>query len=37
VSGGAAAYAIACFLTGAFRVSDLRALLSRRAASTKQD
>jgi putative peptidoglycan lipid II flippase len=37
VAAGAATYGIACFLTGAFRVSDLRALLSRRSASTKQD
>ena len=33
--GGAATYAIACFLTGAFRISDLRALLTRRAATSK--
>ncbi|MFD1611890.1 murein biosynthesis integral membrane protein MurJ [Sphingomonas tabacisoli] len=33
--GGAAVYAIACFLTGAFRVSDLRTLLTRRAATQK--
>ncbi len=37
VSGGAATYAVACFLTGAFRVSDLRALLSRRAATATKD
>jgi putative peptidoglycan lipid II flippase len=33
--GGAAVYGAACFLTGAFRVSDLRALLTRRAATQK--
>lgn len=35
--GGAAVYGLACFLTGAFRVSDLRALLTRRAATAKKD
>jgi putative peptidoglycan lipid II flippase len=35
--GGALTYAIACFLTGAFRLSDLRALLTRRAATAKKD
>jgi putative peptidoglycan lipid II flippase len=33
--GGAAVYGAACFLTGAFRVSDLRALLTRRAATQR--
>lgn len=33
--GGAAIYVIACFVTGAYRVSDLRTLISRRAATTK--
>jgi putative peptidoglycan lipid II flippase len=31
VSGGGAVYAIACFVTGAYRLSDLKALLGRRA------
>jgi putative peptidoglycan lipid II flippase len=35
--GGAAVYGIACFLTGAFRLSDVRALLGRRAATSKKD
>jgi putative peptidoglycan lipid II flippase len=35
--GGAAIYGIACFLTGAFRISDVRALMSRRAATTMKD
>jgi putative peptidoglycan lipid II flippase len=35
--GGAAVYGAACFLTGAFRVSDLRALLTRRVATAKKD
>jgi putative peptidoglycan lipid II flippase len=35
--GGAAVYGAACFLTGAFRVSDLTALLTRRAATAKKD
>ena len=33
VGAGCAIYALACFATGAFRVSDLRTLLNRRAAS----
>jgi putative peptidoglycan lipid II flippase len=32
VSGGVAVYALACFVTGAYRVSDLKALLGRRRA-----
>ncbi|NNM75357.1 murein biosynthesis integral membrane protein MurJ [Sphingomonas sp. ID1715] len=35
--GGAAIYALACFATGAYRVSDLRALVSRRAATATKD
>lgn len=31
VGAGAAVYGLACFLTGAFRIADLRALLQRRA------
>lgn len=34
--GGAAIYGIACIATGAYRVSDLRALISRRAATAKE-
>ena len=30
VSGGGAVYAVACFVTGAYRLSDLKALLRRR-------
>ena len=30
VSGGGAAYALGCFVTGAFKVSDIRALVRRR-------
>ena len=30
VSGGGAVYAVACFVTGAYRLSDLKALLGRR-------
>jgi len=30
VAGGVSIYGIACFLTGAYRVADLRALLRRR-------
>ena len=33
VGAGVVVYGIACFVTGAFRVSDLRSLLNRRAAS----
>lgn len=33
VGAGVAIYALACFVTGAFRVSDLRSLLRRRASS----
>ena len=33
VGAGVSIYAVACFATGAFRLSDLRSLLSRRAAS----
>jgi putative peptidoglycan lipid II flippase len=31
VGGGAAVYALACFLTGAFAIDDLKALINRRA------
>jgi putative peptidoglycan lipid II flippase len=30
VSAGGAVYAVACFVTGAYRLSDLKALLGRR-------
>ena len=33
VGTGVALYAIACFLTGAYRISDLKALIRRRAAN----
>ena len=33
VGSGVAIYALACFLTGAFRVADLRSLLRRKASS----
>lgn len=33
--GGAAIYGIACFVTGAYRISDLKALTQRRAATSK--
>jgi putative peptidoglycan lipid II flippase len=33
VAGGATVYAVACFLTGAFAIDDLRALLRRRRAA----
>jgi len=32
VSGGGAVYALACFATGAYRLSDLKTLLGRRRA-----
>jgi len=35
VGCGVALYGIACFVTGAYRVADLKALLSRRAATAK--
>jgi len=34
VGGGAAVYALACFLTGAFAIDDLKSLLKRRARET---
>jgi putative peptidoglycan lipid II flippase len=34
VGGGAAVYALACFLTGAFAIGDLKTLLKRRARET---
>jgi len=34
VGGGAAVYALACFLTGAFAIDDLKTLLKRRARET---
>lgn len=34
VGGGGAVYALACFLTGAFAIGDLKALLQRRARET---
>jgi putative peptidoglycan lipid II flippase len=37
VSGGVAVYAVACFVTGAFQISDLKALVRRRrSAETKE-
>ena len=37
VGAGIALYGIACFLTGAYRVSDLKALMRRRGSTTTQE
>ena len=35
VGGGSAVYVVACFLTRAYRLADIRALLRRRASTPK--
>jgi putative peptidoglycan lipid II flippase len=37
VGSGVTLYGIACFLTGAYRIADLKALLNRRATTVNQD